>query len=221
VSQPHLFDDLNMSPQGEAYVRWFHETNVWKGMKWHGVRTLKLPSDVWNYQEILFERGIESVIETGTRHGGSALFFAETLIARGSPGRVVSIDIDSQSREIASHERIDFLVGDSAGAEMIAAALGKVAPRNGPLFLILDSDHSRDHVLRELRAWVPQLRKGDYLVVEDTIVNGHPVRLQHGPGPLEAIHQYLAEAPGLLVHDRAREAKFGTSFAARGHYLRA
>lgn len=215
-----VFDDLNMSPEGEAYVRWFHESNVWKGMAWHGVRTLKLPSDVWNYQEIIFERGIENVIETGTRHGGSALFFAETLVARGA-GRVVSIDIDSQSRQIATHERIDFLVGDSAAPEMVSNALALIAPRRGPIFLILDSDHSRDHVLRELRAWVPQLRGGDYLIVEDTIVNGNPVRPQHGPGPLEAIAQYLAEAPGMLVHDRAREAKFGTSFAARGHYVRA
>ena len=51
---------------------------------WHGVRTLKLPSDIWNYQEIVFERRIEHVIETGTRHGGSAVFFAETLAARGA-----------------------------------------------------------------------------------------------------------------------------------------
>lgn len=219
MSRPHLFDDLNMSPAGEAYVRWFHEANVWKGMKWHGLRTLKLPSDVWNYQEIIFERAIEHVIETGTRHGGSALFFAETLAARGA-GRVVTIDIDSHAREIASHERIDFLVGDSAAPQMVSDAFARLGPRRGPLFLILDSDHSEAHVLRELRAWVPQLRRDDYLVVEDTIVNGHPVRPQHGPGPLEAIHRYLQEAPGLLAHDRAREAKFGASFAARGHYIR-
>ena len=75
-------------------------------------------------------------------------------------------------------------------------------------------------MLRELRIWVPRLRSGDYLVVEDTIVNGHPVRPDHGPGPMEAIAQYLAEAPGLLAHDAAREAKFGASFAARGHYIR-
>ena len=212
--------DLNMTPQGEAYVRWFHEANVWKNMTWHGVRTLKLPSDIWNYQEIIFERSIEHVIETGTRHGGSALFFAETLAARGGHGRVVSVDIDSLSRQLASHERITFLVGDSAAPAMVEQAFSLLPAQRGPVFLILDSDHSRDHVLRELRAWVPKLKRGDYLIVEDTIVNGHPVRPEHGPGPLEAIAQYLEEAPGLLTHDRAREAKFGASFAARGHYVR-
>jgi cephalosporin hydroxylase len=215
------FDDLGMTPEGEAYIRWFVDANVWKGMTWHGVRTLKLPSDVWNYQEIIFERRIEHVVETGTRHGGSALFFAETLAARGTAGRVVSIDIDSQSRQLASHERITFLVGDSAAPAMVERALALLPAGRGPIFLILDSDHSRDHVLRELRAWVPQLKRGDYLVVEDTVVNGHPVRPEHGPGPLEAIAQYLDEAPALLVRDRAREAKFGTSLAARGYYTRA
>jgi cephalosporin hydroxylase len=210
-----------MTPAGEAYVKWFHESNVWKGMTWHGVRTLKLPADIWNYQEIVFERRIEHVIETGTRHGGSALFFAETLAARGGRGPVVSIDIDAHSRQLQSHAGIRFLIGDSAAPAMVDEAFALLGPAPGPIFVILDSDHSRDHVLRELRAWVPRLRRGDYLVVEDTIVNGHPVRPQHGPGPWEAVDAYLAEAPGLLVPDDARETKFGGSFAVNGYFVRA
>ena len=136
-------------------------------------------------------------------------------------GRVVSIDIKPKLRMIDSHEAIHFLVGDSAAAEMVRSAFALLPAQRGPIFLILDSNHSRDHVLRELRAWVPRLNRGDYLIVEDTIVNGHPARRDHGPGPLEAIAQYLEEAPGLLVHDRAREAKFGASFATRGYYIRA
>jgi cephalosporin hydroxylase len=220
VSAKHPFDTLNMVPEGEAYVRWFHAANVWKDMRWHGIRTLKLPSDVWNYQEIVFERRIDHVIETGTRHGGSAVFFAETLAARRAPGPVVSIDVDRASRQISGCEGVHFLIGDSAAPAMVDQALALLPAARGPLFLILDSDHSRDHVLRELQAWVPRLRPGDYLVVEDTIVNGHPVRPGHGPGPMEAIAEYLAEAASLLEHDAVREAKFGASFAARGHYVR-
>lgn len=212
---------MSMTPQGEAYVRWFHDTNVWKQMTWHGIRTLKLPSDIWNYQEIIFERHIEHVIETGTRHGGSALFFAETLAARRARGPVVSIDIDAASRQYKACEGVHFLIGDSAAPALVEQALRLLPAQRGALFLILDSDHAKSHVLRELRAWVPKLRSGDYLVVEDTIVNGHPVRPDHGPGPLEALEEYLAEAPGLLLPDAAREAKFGATFAARGYYVRA
>lgn len=215
------FDDLNMAPAGEAYVRWFNDAKVWKHMTWHGIRTLKFPSDVWNYQEIIFERRIEHVVETGSRHGGSALFFAETLAARGGRGPVVSIDIEDTLNQVGSHAGISFLLGDSASEAMVERAMALMPAERGPLFLILDSDHSRDHVLRELRAWVPQLKSGDYLVVEDTIVNGHPVRPEHGPGPMEAIADFLVEAPGLLVHDGDREAKFGASFAPRGYYVRA
>lgn len=211
---------MSMSPEGESYVRWFHDSNVWKGMSWHGIRTLKLPSDIWNYQEIIFERRIEHVIETGTRHGGSAVFFAQTLAARRASGPVVSIDVDAHSRQIRACEGVHFLIGDSAAAPVVDQALGLLPAQRGPLFLILDSDHSRQHVLRELRAWIPRLRRGDYVVVEDTIVNGHPVRPEHGPGPWEALDEFLAQSPGLLAHDAAREAKFGATFAVRGYYVR-
>ena len=214
------FDDLNMAPAGEAYVKWFHEANVWKNMTWHGVRTLKLPSDAWNYQEIIFERRIEHVIETGSRHGGSALFFAETLAARGGKGPVVSIDIEGTSNQVGSHAGIWFLLGDSAAAAMVERAMALVPAERGPLFLILDSDHRAEHVLRELRAWVPQLRSGDYLVVEDTIVNGHPVRPEFGPGPMEAVAAFVAAHPDALAPDAARAAKFGCSFAASGFFVR-
>ena len=210
-----------MNPEGEAYVRWFHESNTWKDMTWHGVRTLKLPSDIWNYQEIIFGHGIEHVMETGTRHGGSAIFFAQVLASRRARGPVVSIDVDAASRQIRACEGVHFLIGDSADATMVDRAFGLLPPNRGPIFLILDADHSKAHVLRELRAWVPRLRTGDYLVVEDTIVNGHPVRPEHGPGPWEALDEYLAQSPGLLVADGAREAKFGATFAARGYFTRA
>lgn len=61
---------------GQDYFRWFYDNAVWKRMHYRGVRILKVPSDLWNYQEIFVEHGIKWVVETGTRHGGSALFFS-------------------------------------------------------------------------------------------------------------------------------------------------
>lgn len=209
-----------MDPAGEQYLLWFYNRGIWKGMHYRGVRILKAPTDLWNYQEIFNERRIDWVLETGTRHGGSALFFADLLELNGARGRVISIDVDPGSNMLRAHPKIEFLVGDSASAEMAQRVRRLLPPERGPLFAILDSDHSKRHVLRELELLVPLLRREDYLVVEDTCVNGHPVRPEFGPGPYEALEEYLATHAGELVADAAREAKFGFTFAPCGYLIK-
>lgn len=210
-----------MNPQSLAYLKWYHETNVWKQVSYRGVRTLKLPSDMWNYQEILFAHDIDWVIETGSRHGGSAVFFADLLRAGGRAGKVFSIDYAPElDPRVAADDRVEFITGDSADPAIVEQVMNALPADRKGVFLILDSDHSAGHVRRELDVWAPRLRSGDYLVVEDTVVNGHPVRPDHGPGPLEAIRAFLAERPGVLRPDPAREAKFGATFAVEGYYLR-
>ena len=210
-----------MNEAGRAYLEWFYGTNVWKSLHYRGVRTLKLPLDMWNYQEIIFENNLHWVVETGTRHGGSALFFADLLAAGNREGSVVSIDVshDDLSPVAAAHQRIKFLLGDSA-SDPIRKQVTALVPdqRRGGLLLILDSDHAASHVLRELETWSPWLRRGDYLIVEDTIVNGHPVRPDFGPGPYEAVVEYIARHPGRLQPDPAREHKFACTFAASGYF---
>ena len=210
-----------MKGAGLAYLEWFYATNVWKNLNYRGVRTLKLPLDMWNYQEIIFENNLHWVVETGTRHGGSALFFADLLAAGGREGGVISIDVTHEALNpmVTAHPRIRFLLGDSAADSILRQVMELIpARRQGGLLLMLDSDHAAAHVLRELTAWVPLLRRGDYLIVEDTIVNGHPVRPEFGPGPFEALADYLAQNPHRLQADDAREAKFGCTFAHRGYF---
>ncbi len=210
-----------MNEAGLAYLEWFYGANVWKNLHYRGVRTLKLPLDMWNYQEILFEKNIHWVVETGTRHGGSALYFADLLAAGDREGGVVSIDVTHEALNpvVSAHPRIRLLLGDSA-AESIKQQVMALIPsqRRGGLLLILDSDHTASHVLRELKAWIPILRRGDYLIVEDTIINGHPVRPEFGPGPFEAIAEYLAQNPDRLQPDVERERKFACTFAVKGYF---
>jgi cephalosporin hydroxylase len=209
-----------MSKEGEEYFRWFYDQNVWKRMHYRGVRILKVPSDMWNYQEIFTEHRVDWVLETGTRHGGSALFFADLLRLNGARGKVISIDVDRQSNLVGAHPHIDFLLGDSGSPTMVERVRSMLPKDRGTLFAILDSDHSKAHVLRELSAFLPLLRKGDYLVVEDTCVNGHPVRPEFGPGPYEALAEFLARNPEQFVRDEAREAKFGFTAAPTGYLVK-
>ncbi|HEY3074764.1 MAG TPA: CmcI family methyltransferase [Burkholderiales bacterium] len=86
-----------MSPAGEAYLKWYYDSLIWKQLSYRGVRILKNPLDLWNYQEIFEQRAIEWVVETGTRHGGSALYFADLLAARRKSGMVISVDVRGSS----------------------------------------------------------------------------------------------------------------------------
>lgn len=209
-----------MSPAGEAYLRWYYDSQIWKHLNYRGVRILKNPLDLWNYQEIFQQHAIEWVVETGTRHGGSALYFADLLAARRSPGRVISVDVDHLSLQVGEHPKLALLQGDSAAHALVAEVKRLLPASRGAMFLILDSDHRMQHVARELNAYVPLMQRGDYLVVEDTCVNGNPVRPDFGPGPMEAINEFVRANPGMLRADLEREEKFGCTFAPKGHYIR-
>ncbi len=90
--------------------------------------------------------------------------------------------------------------------------------RHIPRLVILDSGHSRNHVLTELHAYAPFVTPGSYLVVEDTNLNGHPVLGQHGPGPAEAVAEFL-EHNDSFVRDESRE-KFLLTFNPGGFLKR-
>lgn len=210
--------DVKTQKIWDEYHHWFHDTNVWKGMHWRGVRTLKMPWDMWNYQEIISELKVEFVIETGTRHGGSAFFFADLLMLHGERSRVFTIDIDHNDLQLKSHPKIEFLLGSSADPQLKGEVFAKLPENRGPIFMILDSDHRCEHVYEELKLWVPALKTGDYLVVEDSNVNGHPVRPDFGPGPYEAVEEFTRENPGVLVADIIRERKFGPTAAPNGFW---
>ena len=117
--------------------------------------------------------------------------------------------------------RVEALDARAADPAIIDRVMAQIPDQRRNIFLILDSDHSARHVKRELDAWIPRLRSGDYVLVEDTVVNGNPVRPEHGPGPLEAVRQFIEENPGVLIADTAREAKFGATFAVEGYYTKA
>ncbi|MGH3967808.1 MAG: rhamnosyl O-methyltransferase [Mycobacterium sp.] len=208
--------------ESEEYHKWYFNTFVWKKTTWLGVTCWKSVSDMWNYQEILFELKPSLVIEFGTAHGGSALFFANIMRQIGAPFKVLSVDVNHKPLEPAARRDSDVLFVESSSTEpAIAEHIGRLKDEfPGKIFAILDSDHSMDHVLAEMKLLRPLLSAGDYLVVEDSTVNGHPVLPGWGPGPYEAIEAYEGEFPNDYAHDLARENKFGWTFAPNGYLIR-
>jgi cephalosporin hydroxylase len=205
----------------DEFHRLFYETayarrDGWTNPKWRGVEALKCPFDLWIYQEMLHELRPEWVLETGTAHGGSAFFLASILDQIGS-GQVVSIDIVANPARPA-HPRITYLTGSSTSPAILEDVRRRIAgsPR---VLVILDSDHRKDHVLEELRLYSSLVTPGSYVIVEDTNVNGHPVFKDFGPGPGEAVEEFLAGKPP-FQRDASRE-RFFLTFNPGGYLRRA
>ena len=180
---------------------------------WMGVPCWKCPLDLWVYQEILHEIRPDLIIETGTNAGGSALYLAHILDILGH-GQVVSIDITDMPRP--AHPRVRYITGSSADPQVIASAVRGTA--RGVCMVVLDSDHTKEHVGRELELLAPYVTPGSYLVVEDTNINGHPVYPTFGPGPHEAVSAFLQKHPEFVV-DPTRE-KFLLTFNPGGFLRR-
>jgi cephalosporin hydroxylase len=199
----------------DGFHRLYYESGeaggTWKDTKFLGVSTWKSPLDLWVYQELLWELRPGLIVETGTAHGGSALYLATLCETIGS-GEVVSIDI-GEWPDRPAHPRLTYVVASSTDPQVVAQVADR-AGAAGTVLVVLDSDHSRDHVLAELRAYAPLVTPGSYLVVEDTNVNGHPVYEAFGPGPMEAVQDFLKECDDFEV-DRSRE-KFLLTFNPGG-----
>jgi cephalosporin hydroxylase/glycosyltransferase involved in cell wall biosynthesis len=172
---------------------------------WMGYEMFKWPTDVWSYQEIVSSIRPDVIIETGTYRGGSALFLA-SLCDLLNHGEVVTVDVDTtyiSSRP--QHPRVTYLNGSSTSPEIVSEISRIVAGRS--VVVILDSDHRRDHVLEEMRLYHKFVQPGSYLIVEDTLVNGHPAFPEFGPGPWEAIEEFMRENEEFVI-DRSSEKVF-------------
>jgi len=175
------------------------EGPIFQRTSWMKVPCAKCPLDLWIYQEILAEIKPALVIETGTYLGGSALFMAHLMDIFGK-GEIITIDIQALPRP--HHPRIRYVTGSSADAQLISDLL-QGRPDEARM-VVLDSDHTKEHVLQELKLLAPYVTLESYLIVEDTNINGHPALPTFGPGPYEAVQDFLRSNTNFIV-DHSRE----------------
>lgn len=194
---------------------YYSPERTWQDTRWLGIPVRKCPLDLWIYQELIQRVRPDVIIESGTRFGGSTLFLAN-LCDLLEKGRVVSIDIDLIEGR-PRHGRIEYLLGSSVDPAIVGQARASVAEGESVL-VILDSDHSREHVLAELRAYADLVTPGSYMIVEDTNINGNPVRSDFGPGPMEALETFLVERSDFVVDETCE--KFFVTFNPRGFLKR-
>lgn len=212
----------NTDDAGTKYHEWYYDTEVWKKVTFLGVPCYKSVGDLWSYQEILTELRPQLVIEFGTLMGGSTLYFAEILNLVSPGGRVLSVDIKHTAVFdcVRRHPAIELLEADTLSSAVFARITELREQHPGPAFWIIDDDHRKEHVLAELKQMRDFTLPGDYVVVEDGNVNGHPILPGWGPGPYEAISAYFEEFPDDYRQDAKREQKFGFTFAPSGFLIR-
>ncbi len=174
---------------------------------WLGVPIIQMPADIVAMQEVVWRSKPDVIVETGVARGGSLIFFASLLKLIGN-GKVVGVDIDIRAHNrdtIVSHpmaERISLVEGSSI-ADNTLERVRSMIPEGASVMVVLDSDHSRDHVLAELRAYAPLVTPGQYLIVADTILgflsrDETPTarsKIWHqGDEPLAALRQFMDES---------------------------
>ncbi len=196
---------------------------------WLGRPIIQYPQDLVAMQEIVWRVRPDLIIETGIAHGGSTIFFASLLELIGGDGRVLAVDIDIRPHNraaIESHplaKRVTMIEGSSTDRS-VAAKVTELAAKCQSVMVFLDSNHTHDHVLRELKLYSPLVTIGSFLIVMDTVVElmpegAYPDRpWAKGNSPMTAVKAFLAQ-DGRFCVDAEVEAKLVISAAPQG-YLR-
>jgi cephalosporin hydroxylase len=196
------------NPIVDQFHQLYYNSHIWLNTFWRGVPVQKCPLDLWIYQEILHELQPDVIIECGTADGGSAYYLASICDLLGR-GRIISIDIGAHPAR-PQHPRVTYLTGSSVSEVIYQTVRNSIQPGE-KVMVILDSDHHFGHVLNELRIYALLVTPGSYMIVEDTNINNHPVFPEYGPGPMEAVQQFLAENNGFVI-DQSREKLLLTFF---------
>lgn len=198
------------SAVSRAWLRCGWDTKYVYSFTWLGRPMIQLPDDMIRLQEVIYKVKPDVIIETGIAHGGSLIFHASLCRAIGK-GRVVGVDIEIRphNREaIADHEMYDYITLYE-GSSIDPAIVEKVAKEvsdDDTVLVILDSNHTRDHVLGELKAYAPLVSKGSYIVACDGIMGelGNAPRTDEDwdwNNPTEAARNFVAENPSFEIEE--------------------
>jgi cephalosporin hydroxylase len=215
-----------------ASLQWLLATQQYKysyNFQWLGRPIIQLPADIVALQELIWEVKPDVIVETGIAHGGATILYASILELLGGDRIVIAVDVDIRDHNRNSIEqhplakRVRLLEGSSIDSSVLNQVKALAGSRRRTL-VILDSNHSHDHVLGELRMYTPMVPAGSYVVVLDTIIEDFPQGSfpgrpwDKGDNPKTAVWAFLRESDRFEI-DKERESKLLLTVAPDG-YLR-
>lgn len=240
-----LQGDKDLAALSRVWVREITRHKWAYNFSWLGRPAIQFPNDAWQVQELVWQTRPDIIIETGIAHGGSLIFSASMLalldycdaIDQGtvldplkSSRRVIGVDIDIRAHNrqaIEAHpmaHRISMVQGSSIAAETVKQVVDLI-PAGSKVMVMLDSNHTHDHVLGELQYYAPLVSLGGYCVVFDTIVEDMPLDFftdrpwRPGNSPKSAVFEYLQSHPEFEIDQRI-DAKLQISVAPCGFLKR-
>ncbi len=192
----------------KAWLRVGWDTKHVYSFTWMGRPIIQLPEDMVRLQELIWTEKPDVIVETGIAHGGSLIFYASLFEAMGN-GRVIGVDIEIRPHNRAAVEehsmvkRIAMVEGSSIDRAVVAQVQAQIIPGER-VMVILDSNHSRAHVLDELRAYAPMVGVGGYLVATDGIMQQMAGAPRSDPdwdtnNPLCAAEDFVAEDNRFII----------------------
>ena len=224
-----LAGDKDVQALSRIWIREIARHRYAYNFTWLGRPVIQFPQDMMAIQELIWSIKPDVVIETGVAHGGSILFSASMLELVGGEGYVIGIDIDIRKHnrtEIEAHplsRRVKLIEGSSVD-DAVVSQVREMVGEGKKVLVILDSNHTHEHVLRELELFSPFVREGSYLVVYDTLIEDMPADLvgdrPWGPGnnPKTAVWEFLETNKRFKI-DKDLEAKLSITVAPDGYLV--
>lgn len=212
---------------GVDFIKKVEETKYSYNFSWMGSPIIAYPQDMIAMQELIWEIKPDLIIETGVAHGGSIIYYASLLNMIGN-GTVLGIDIDIRSHNrklIESHpmfNRIELIEGSST-SNQVYEVVKKMAESKKKILVCLDSNHTHDHVLKELELYAPLVSKDSYCVVFDTVVEDMGLDWDWGirdwgvgNNPKTAVYEYLKQNKDFKI-DSSIDSKLIVTVAPSGY----
>lgn len=203
-----IFTDEGFEFLSELWTKACFHKRIMYEPKWLGRPVIQLPNDIIMMQELIWDTRPDVIIETGIAHGGSGVFYASMLELLGN-GRVIGIDIEIRKHNLKAIEehpmfkRICLIEGSSTDPKYVKIINDLLVPGEKVL-VVLDSNHSYEHVIEELNLYSIFVSPGSYIVVMDTVqelLSDNPTGRKEwkDDNPLRAVRQFLSDRSDWVV----------------------
>jgi cephalosporin hydroxylase len=205
-----LGDDRELKNLALEFMRQTGPYNYTYNFSWMGLPVIQFPQDIQAMHEIIWNIKPDLIVETGIARGGSLVFYASMLELLGGDRRVLGIDIEIRPHNRAAIEqhpmskRISMIEGSSTD-EKIAEQVYRTAQGRERVLVALNSNHTHEHVRRELELYSPLVKSGSYLVVFDTTIEDQPEGHHKGRpwdkhnNPKTAVWEFLAQSDRFVI----------------------